>query len=188
MGCGASRTVQAIDDGQDKSPESPEQPQQPEELTSIRSNSPDLASKPVEAPTTAPVIRQNGTELSAPALEDQLPESTLQHASAHSGGRAVAFEVRPPDANNESLIRRHPPRKFQKLEDQQQNSIITQEQLEEKQAIAEKRRQEILSQRVQSAKHRTAAARLRGTDDGDEVEKDDGVIESAASVSSENEL
>lgn len=89
MGCGASRTVQSIDEGQDKSPESPEQPQQPEELTSIRSSSPDLASRPVEAPTTAPVIRQNGTEPSAPALEDQLPDLTLQRASAHSGNECI---------------------------------------------------------------------------------------------------
>lgn len=54
----------------------------------------------------------------------------------------MAFEVGPPD-NSESLIRRHPPRKFQKLEDQPQGNIITQEKLEEKQAIAERRRQEV---------------------------------------------
>lgn len=107
MGCGASRTVQAIDDGQDKSPESPEQPQQPEELTSIRSSSPDLASKPVEAPTTAPVIRQNGTELSAPALEDQLPESTLQHASAHSGNECICSNPRQHEGIATRRIRRH---------------------------------------------------------------------------------
>lgn len=90
MGCGASRAVQAIDEGQDKSPESPErQQQQSEELTSIRSSSPDHASKPVEAPTTAPVIQQNGTEPSAPALEDQLPESALDHTSASSGNECI---------------------------------------------------------------------------------------------------
>ena len=54
----------------------------------------------------------------------------------------MAFEVGPPDAS-ESLIRRHPPRKFQRLEDQQQSNTITQEKLEEKQAIAERRRQEV---------------------------------------------
>ena len=54
----------------------------------------------------------------------------------------MAFEVVPPDAS-ESLIRRHPPRKFQKLEDQPQGNVITQESLEEKQAIAERRRQEV---------------------------------------------
>ncbi|KAK8382500.1 hypothetical protein O3P69_015414 [Scylla paramamosain] len=103
------------------------------------------------------------------------------------GTRAVAFEVGPPDASD-SLIRRHPPRKFQRLEDQQQANTITQEQLEEKQATAERRRQEILTQRVQSAKHRSAMRMRPDNDDGDEVEKDDGVIETAASITSENEL
>ncbi|XP_063863823.1 uncharacterized protein LOC135102445 isoform X3 [Scylla paramamosain] len=86
------------------------------------------------------------------------------------GTRAVAFEVGPPDASD-SLIRRHPPRKFQRLEDQQQANTITQEQLEEKQATAERRRQEILTQRVQSAKHRSAMRMRPDNDDGDEVEK-----------------
>lgn len=99
----------------------------------------------------------------------------------------MAFEVGPPDASD-SLIRRHPPRKFQKLEDQPQGNVITQEKLEEKQAIAERRRQEILTQRVQSAKHRSATRMRSHTDDGDEVDKDDGVIESATTVTSENEM
>lgn len=89
MGCGASRVVQAIDENQDKSPESPEHQQQPEELTSVRSTSPDLASKPVDRPSTAPVIQQNGTESSAPDLEDQLPEATFEKTSAHSGNECI---------------------------------------------------------------------------------------------------
>ncbi|XP_069946175.1 capping protein inhibiting regulator of actin dynamics isoform X3 [Cherax quadricarinatus] len=109
-------------------------------------------------------------------------------------GRPVAFEVAPVDPT-ESLIRRHPPRKFQKLEEQQQQqqqgTFLTQEKLEEKQAEAERRRQELLSQRVQSAKHRSArsAGRMRSRpSDGDEVEQDDGIIESAATFNTENEL
>ncbi|MPC56422.1 hypothetical protein E2C01_050383 [Portunus trituberculatus] len=90
--------------------------------------------------------------------------------SGKGGTRAVAFEVGPPDAS-ESLIRRHPPRKFQRLEDQQQGNTITQEKLEEKQATAERRRQEILTQRVQSAKHRSATRMRPHPDDADEVEK-----------------
>ncbi|XP_063863822.1 uncharacterized protein LOC135102445 isoform X2 [Scylla paramamosain] len=193
MGCGASRVVQAIEEDPEKSPAPPDQQkqQQPEELTSVRSNTPDQpdqASRPVDPPSSGPVIQSNGTESSTPTLEDNLPQSPLERKAPNSGGtRAVAFEVGPPDASD-SLIRRHPPRKFQRLEDQQQANTITQEQLEEKQATAERRRQEILTQRVQSAKHRSAMRMRPDNDDGDEVEKDDGVIETAASITSENEL
>ncbi|KAK7073376.1 hypothetical protein SK128_016706 [Halocaridina rubra] len=109
------------------------------------------------------------------------------------GGRAVAFEVAPPEEQSDSLIKKHPPRKFQKLEDQQQNTSLTQEILEEKQAIAEKRRQEILSQRVQSAKTRTARSaggrlRARGSE-ADEVDQlEDGDIEGASPEAPDNEL
>ncbi|XP_045137744.1 uncharacterized protein LOC123520014 isoform X2 [Portunus trituberculatus] len=194
MGCGASRVVQAIEEDPEKSPAPPDQQQQqhqPDELTSVRSNTPDQpdqASRPVDPPSSGPVIQSNGTEHSAPTLEDNLPKSPVERKAPHSGGtRAVAFEVGPPDAS-ESLIRRHPPRKFQRLEDQQQGNTITQEKLEEKQATAERRRQEILTQRVQSAKHRSATRMRPHPDDADEVEKDDGVIETAASITSENEL
>lgn len=90
MGCGASRVVEAIDEGQHNSPATPERNKQPEELTSIRSSSPDPASKPVDAPSTAPVIQQNGTEPSAPPLKDHpLPESTFEQTSAHSGNECI---------------------------------------------------------------------------------------------------
>lgn len=55
----------------------------------------------------------------------------------------MAFEVTNDGENGESLIKRHPPKKFQKLEDLQQGPALTQEKLEEKQAIAERRRQEV---------------------------------------------
>lgn len=110
-----------------------------------------------------------------------------------AGGRAVAFEVaHAEEQGGESLIKRHPPRKFQKLEDQQQETVLTQQKLEEKQAIAEKRRQEILTQRVQSAKQRSArsAGRMRTRpSETDEVEQmEDGIIESAGIINTENEL
>lgn len=96
------------------------------------------------------------------------------------------------EQGGESLIKRHPPRKFQKLEDQQQETVLTQQKLEEKQAIAEKRRQEILTQRVQSAKQRSArsAGRMRTRpSETDEVEQmEDGIIESAGIINTENEL
>ncbi|KAF2361107.1 Protein of unknown function DUF4619, partial [Trinorchestia longiramus] len=77
----------------------------------------------------------------------------------NSSGRSknLAFEVPALDnGGGDSLIKRHPPKKFQKLEEQLSDANITQELLEEKQAIAEKRRKEILSQRVKSAKTTSA--------------------------------
>ncbi|GLG93201.1 Uncharacterized protein GBIM_00667 [Gryllus bimaculatus] len=61
----------------------------------------------------------------------------------------MAFEV---PVNEESLIRKHPPKRLQRLEDQQ--IMLTHELLDEKQAEAEQRRLQILTQRIQSAKQR----------------------------------
>ncbi|MCL4145954.1 UNVERIFIED_CONTAM: hypothetical protein GTU68_039928, partial [Idotea baltica] len=74
-------------------------------------------------------------------------------------GEAVAFEV-----VDESLIRKHPPKKFQKLEDIQSSTNMTPEELQMKQEIAKKRRQNILNKRVQSAKQRSAkSAHIRSS-------------------------
>ncbi|KAL7637545.1 UNVERIFIED_CONTAM: hypothetical protein RMT77_012273 [Armadillidium vulgare] len=81
------------------------------------------------------------------------------------GETAVAFEV-----VDDSLIKKHPPKKFQKLEDMQENLTLTPEELEKKQEIARKRRENLLSKRVQSAKERSAkSAHIRSnTDENDE--------------------
>ena len=56
----------------------------------------------------------------------------------------LSFEVAATDAQTgDSLIKKFPPKKFQKLEEQQNSEPVTQELLEEKQAIAEKRRREV---------------------------------------------
>ena len=56
----------------------------------------------------------------------------------------LAFEVAALDnEGGDSLIKKFPPKKFQKLEEQQTQEQITQELLEEKQAIAERRRKEV---------------------------------------------
>ncbi|MPC68991.1 hypothetical protein E2C01_063204 [Portunus trituberculatus] len=91
MGCGASRVVQAIEEDPEKSPAPPDQQQQqhqPDELTSVRSNTPDQpdqASRPVDPPSSGPVIQSNGTEHSAPTLEDNLPKSPVERKAPHSG-------------------------------------------------------------------------------------------------------
>ncbi|XP_045611761.1 uncharacterized protein [Procambarus clarkii] len=198
MGCGASKTVEVIEEGEDlDAAKTPTTIEIQDELTSVRSNTPDLDSKPISPPTLAPLVQPNGMESAGSPAGESLPQTPVEDPLPQSAdGRPVAFEVAPVDPS-ESIIRRHPPRKFQKLEEQQQQqqqqgSALTQEMLEEKQAEAERRRQELLSQRVQSAKHRTArsAGRMRSRpSDGDEVEQlDDGIIESAASVNPENEL
>lgn len=100
----------------------------------------------------------------------------------------LAFEV-PVVPGGESLIKRHPPKKFQKLEEQQPDSAnITPEQLEEKQAIAERRRKEILSQRIKSAKttsSRSAQGRARAAENKEVDQEGDTAIESAQYINSE---
>ncbi|KAK9498464.1 hypothetical protein O3M35_003099 [Rhynocoris fuscipes] len=63
----------------------------------------------------------------------------------------LAFEV--PMNEDENVIKKHPPKRFQRLEDQQITGL-THRLLDEKQAEAEQRRLQILSQRIQSAKNR----------------------------------
>ncbi|XP_018025530.1 uncharacterized protein LOC108681067 isoform X2 [Hyalella azteca] len=109
-----------------------------------------------------------------------------------SAGRSkpLAFEVAAVGEGGESLIKRHPPKKFQKLEEQQSSDTnITQELLEEKQAIAERRRKQILSQRVKSAKNtsaRSEQARARVAESKEVDQNDDGPIESAKLISHDN--
>ncbi|CAL4122526.1 unnamed protein product [Meganyctiphanes norvegica] len=210
MGCGSSQAIPVLDDQapesmKDPLPDSPqsqtEQTEQVEELTSVHSNTPDHSSQQVD-PGEPPTIIQNGTaEVILPSPPDstekiqhqQLPEALPSLPTPPSSGQSrggVAFEVEVP-VTDASIVKRHPPRKFQKLEDQQLGATLTQEKLEEKQAVAEKRRQEILTQRVQSAKQRMgrSAGRLRARPDTDEVEQDDdGIIESDGHVDPENEM
>ncbi|KAJ9582482.1 hypothetical protein L9F63_003175, partial [Diploptera punctata] len=79
---------------------------------------------------------------------EQLREDSVNSAK-YSGPRAqpLAFEV---PVSEESIIRKHPPKRFQRLEDQQ--VTLSHELLDEKQEEAKQRRFQILSQRVQSAK------------------------------------
>ncbi|CAH0767651.1 unnamed protein product [Bemisia tabaci] len=62
----------------------------------------------------------------------------------------VAFEV-PLEEGEESLVKKHPPKRLQRLEDQQSPNITAKD-IESKLAEAEQRRLQILNQRIQSAK------------------------------------
>ncbi|XP_068202129.1 chemotaxis regulatory protein ChePep isoform X2 [Palaemon carinicauda] len=220
MGCGTSKAVPVVldQDAVENLKEAHLISDAQEGLTCI--DTPDKVSEAVGSQESSPSlhsVKTNGIEPALPQANGEvLPEvgeeevkeeekeeeeeeereeekEDLADLPRSAGGRAVAFEVATPEEEGDSLIKRHPPKKFQRLEDQQQQaSELTQELLEEKQVEAERRRQEILSQRVQSAKQRTArsAGRMRTRpDDGDDVEQlEGGMIESADTITTENEL
>ncbi|XP_022194063.2 uncharacterized protein LOC111051809 [Nilaparvata lugens] len=76
--------------------------------------------------------------------------------------QGLAFEVPLDDdegGDDPSLIKKHPPKRLQRLEDQPPPPNLTHEMLEEKLAEAEQRRQQILNQRIQSAKARQKVKR-----------------------------
>lgn len=63
----------------------------------------------------------------------------------------MAFEV-PVHENEESIIKKHPPKRFRKLEEQQQDpKDLTHQLIDERISEAEARRREILDQRIRSA-------------------------------------
>ncbi|XP_065157807.1 uncharacterized protein DDB_G0283697 isoform X2 [Atheta coriaria] len=101
--------------------------------------------------------------------EEVLDSGTLNNLQEHS------FEE---DA--ESIIQKHPPKRFQKLEEQEQTSPnLSLQRLQEKLDEAEKRRQQILQQRVTSAKVRKGIKKQNnidgeGDEDGDDEEEDEG--------------
>lgn len=74
----------------------------------------------------------------------------------------LAFEV--PIFDEDSLIRKHPPRRFRRFGDSDDEQELTHDVLDEKQREAEKRRREILSQRVMSAKTRPRPKQLVHSD------------------------
>ncbi|XP_023722196.1 uncharacterized protein LOC111872472 isoform X2 [Cryptotermes secundus] len=92
--------------------------------------------------------------------------------------QSLAFEV---PVAQESIIRKHPPRRLQRLEDQQ--ITLSHELLDEKQEEAKQRRFQILSQRVQSAKR----VRKRFLDN-DENNENEYVIETMKRENSTVEL
>lgn len=65
--------------------------------------------------------------------------------------KGVAFEVDLKDGNKESLIKKHPPRRLQKLENAPRPKL-TLEELEEQQKISSKRRLQALEQKAESSK------------------------------------
>nr|CAD7259314.1 unnamed protein product [Timema shepardi] len=105
----------------------------------------------------------------SPSDSVRLSSSSPSLAPRRPVAQPMAFEV---PVKEESLIRKHPPKRFQKLEDQQMTTPLSKEMLDERQAEARSRRIQILTQRVQSAKQRVPKKRM---DYGDVSPEDDAI-------------
>ncbi|XP_025410932.1 uncharacterized protein CCDC198-like [Sipha flava] len=85
-----------------------------------------------------------GSTMPMPMPNEELSKLRLEIPSP------IAFSV-PLTEEEESLVKRHPPKRFRMLEGQK-SPPLTSEALQEKLAEAEQRRQQILNQRIESAK------------------------------------
>ncbi|KAJ8974122.1 hypothetical protein NQ317_000652 [Molorchus minor] len=123
-----------------------------------------LAVEPLDGNKAANISNGNGVrKVSIPAknippLEgEDLQAELLESATVNNVQKApngLSFEIAfDGDGSEESIIKKHPPKRFQRLEDPP-TSPITLNKLQEKLEEAEIRRQQILAQRVQSAKIR----------------------------------
>jgi len=97
-----------------------------------------------------------GTEDDNRSDSSQSKTSTSSSSSGKVREKCLAFTV-PGDEGDPSLIKRHPPMRFRRLEDQQVE--ISQEMINVKQAEAEKRRTAIIQERAKSA--RSSSARMK---------------------------
>jgi len=121
------------------------------------------------------VVEDEISDRDSPGAGSLSTPSPPQTAAAKQNGtkeKHLAFEV--PGEPQESLVRRHPPLRFRKLEDQQVE--LSQEMINLKQAEAEKRRSAFMTQRAKSARA-SSAARMRSTPSAGRVYT--GPIESA---------
>ncbi|GAB6020618.1 hypothetical protein CHUAL_003293 [Chamberlinius hualienensis] len=105
----------------------------------------------------------NGKENKSPMVNNARPKKDAEHMADLPGAvpeseselmpKPVSFEISAKDekerANKESIIKKHPPKRLQKLEDQ--NEVTTQKILE-KQMSAKERRTQHLQERIQSSK------------------------------------
>lgn len=110
---------------------------------------------------TKETLAADATDLPG-AVEDRVETESegFGSSAASSAGKrekALAFTVPGDEDRDPSLIRKHPPLRFRKLEDQQVE--ISQEMINIKQAEAEKRRSAIIQERAKSA--RSSSARMR---------------------------
>ncbi|KAF2884890.1 hypothetical protein ILUMI_21261 [Ignelater luminosus] len=94
-----------------------------------------------------------------PPLEGVDPQTEFLESASHVNNvhqttHGLSFDIPFQEEDGESIIRKHPPKRFQKLEDQQTSPTLSLVRLQEKLDDAEIRRQQILQNRVQSAQFR----------------------------------
>lgn len=86
---------------------------------------------------------KNGSVVSDPEPQQEHPDSASRPVNPHEVRPSEAFEI-PLDESDNGLIKRHPPKRFQKLEmEAQDTEPPTIEELEEKLANAELRRKKV---------------------------------------------
>lgn len=84
-----------------------------------------------------------------------------------------------------SIVKKHPPKRLQRLEEQQQNvAPVSLEELQEKQQEAENRRLQYLQLRAQSAKRKYA---IRNNNNGNEQNCADDVADDKVGETNEEE-
>ncbi|XP_073970447.1 uncharacterized protein [Rhodnius prolixus] len=123
-----------------------------------------VAEEATETPETAEDASTKSTEtftVPAPPNDNNGDDDITISARTSNG---LAFEV--PISEEENVIKRHPPKRLQRLEDQQMPSL-THRLLDEKQAEAEQRRLQILNQRIRSAKSRQKLKRSSFINNGE---------------------
>ncbi|KAJ8931436.1 hypothetical protein NQ314_015653 [Rhamnusium bicolor] len=122
-----------------------------------------LAVEPLDGNKSSDLSNGNGVRKVSipsgiPPLEgEDLQTEMLESATVNNiqkGPSGLSFEIAFDEEKvEESIIKKHPPKRFQRLEEPP-TSPITLDKLQEKLEEAEIRRQQILAQRVQSAKYR----------------------------------
>ncbi|KAF5277439.1 hypothetical protein FQA39_LY06252 [Lamprigera yunnana] len=77
--------------------------------------------------------------------------------NVHHTLNGLSFDIPFDEDEGESIIKKHPPKRFQKLEGDENSSHLSLDQLQEKLDEADLRRQQILQSRIQSAQLRKAS-------------------------------
>ena len=93
------------------------------------------SSKATEVSSTQATRGSRGPNSISSVDRKQIPEGV--NGIKHGDGNSIAFEV-----PSDSIIKKHPPKRLQKLEDQQ-ISALNHQSIEEKQAEADIRRQRV---------------------------------------------
>ncbi|XP_046670441.1 uncharacterized protein LOC124360665 [Homalodisca vitripennis] len=102
-----------------------------------------------------------------PLTDDGAPPSSEHITISSRTPQGLAFEV---PLHEDSLIKKHPPKRLQRLEEQQVSPPSLRD-LQDRLAEAEQRRQQILSQRVASARARQKLKRSDNLENGLLIER-----------------